>query len=104
MNTPEQMRDSGWRRQPMGKYPSYTRFYWGSTALGMAVGITWTIAMTTTLAQRHFTYTHAIMFLYGISIVGFIQQGWMLYRWGRQLKRDEAELEKTRVILMGKKP
>lgn len=104
MSKPEQMRDSGWRRQPMRTYPSYTRFYWGTLGLGMAVGITWTISMTTTIAQRHITKLHAIIFLYTVSILCLIAQGWMLHRWGRQLKRDEAELEKTRIILMGKKP
>jgi hypothetical protein len=78
--------------QPPQNYPSYTRFYVGAFAIGMAVGITWTLFVTGVYAQRFITKTHAIELLYGIALVALAQQAWMLRRWGRVLKQRNAEL------------
>jgi hypothetical protein len=74
-------------------YPSRFRYYFGATGLGMAVGITWTIAMTSKFAQRSITPVHAYMFLYGLSIFFFGLQSHMLYRWNKALKKHRIELD-----------
>jgi hypothetical protein len=74
-------------------YPSRFRYYFGATGLGMGVGITWTIAMTSKFAQRSITPAHAYMVLYGISIFFFGLQMHMLYRWNKALKKHRIELD-----------
>jgi hypothetical protein len=89
-------------RMPVRPYPSPYRFYTGSIGLGMAVGITWTLAMTNNVAQHYITKAHAVAALYGISFLLFAAQGWMLRRWRKRLERDRAELVKMAVVLMEK--
>ena len=81
------------KKTPM-PYPSTTRWFMGTTGIGGACGITWTLLLTGTYAQRYITKTHAIESLYALAFLLMFAQLWMLYRWGRRLKRDTAELQK----------
>lgn len=78
---------------PPSLYPGRFRYYFGATGLGMALGITWTIAMTTKATQRYITPEHAYMVLYGASGFFFGLQAQMLYRWNKALKKRRAELD-----------
>lgn len=82
------------KSDPPLMYPSPYRFYSGAVGLGIGCGITWTLALTNGPAQRYITKTHAIILLYGVVLFLFVWQAWMLYRWGKRLKQDRAELEK----------
>ena len=72
------------KKTPM-PYPSTTRWFMGTTGIGGACGITWTLLLTGTYAQRYITKTHAHpQSLYALAFLLMFAQLWMLYRWGRQ--------------------
>jgi hypothetical protein len=65
-------------------YPSMTRFMAGTLGVGLALGVTWTIAMTSDWMQQHITKPHAYMILYAAS--GFLMgmQIRLLHKWRKQ--------------------
>ena len=73
-------------------YPSSVRFMVGTLGIGLALGVTWTIAMTSPWMQLHLSKSHAYMILYATS--GFLMgaQIKLLYKWDKKLKRDKAIL------------
>lgn len=48
-------------------YPSSVRFMVGTLGIGLALGATWTIAMTSDWMMLHLSKAHAYMILYGTS-------------------------------------
>lgn len=74
------------------EYPSKYRFYWGACSLGMGLGITWTLSLTSSGVLRHVSKGYVITFLYGVVAVTFAAQGWMIYRWNKALKKRRAEM------------
>ena len=79
--------------QPPKIYPSPFRFYSGAVGLGIGCGITWTIAATAGATQRYITKAHAIILLYSVAVFLFCWQAWMLYHWGKRLKKVRADLD-----------
>lgn len=79
---------------PPKLYPSVTRYSLGSVGLGISMGIVWTQAMTSPYVQRHITPAHAYAALYSLALLCLVSQAWMLYRWSKRMKHDQAELEK----------
>lgn len=73
-------------------YPSLTRYSLGMLGLGLALGVMWTISMTSPWMQLHLSKPHAYMILYGVS--GFLMgaQIKLLHKWDKKLKRDKAIL------------
>jgi hypothetical protein len=74
------------------EYPSKYRFYFGACALGVGLGISWTLSLTSSGVLRHVSKGYVITFLYGVVAVTFAAQAWMLYRWDRALKKRRAEM------------
>lgn len=80
------------------EYPSKFRFYWGAIGLGFATGITWTAFALSPPVQRHITRTTALASLYGIAVIIFISQLWMLCRWKKQITElDRHDAEKAKL-------
>lgn len=75
-------------------YPNRYRFYTGAIGIGMMLGITWTISMTTANAQRWITKPHAYVILYAVAVFFMVYQGVLLYLWNKRLKRHRAEIDK----------
>ena len=73
-------------------YPSSVRFMVGTLGIGLALGVTWTIAMTSDWMMLHLSKSHAYMILYGTS--GFLigQQIRLLHKWEKLQKRDRQIL------------
>ena len=71
-------------------YPSLTRFSLGTLGMGLALGVTWTISMTSPWMQLHLSKPHAYTILYAVS--GFLMgaQIKLLYKWDKKLRQQRA--------------
>jgi hypothetical protein len=71
-------------------YPSLTRYSLGTLGMGLALGVTWTISMTSPWMQLHLSKPHAYMILYATS--GFLMgvQVKLLYKWEKRVRQQRA--------------
>lgn len=71
-------------------HPSSVRFMVGTLGIGLALGVTWTIAMTSDWMMLHLSKAHAYMILYGTS--GFLMgaQYRLLHKWEKRARLERA--------------
>ena len=80
--------------EPWMLRPSALRFYIGAVAMGMAVGISWTLLLVdSALIQRHISHRHALEILYGFVAVAFVMQTIYLVIESRRLNYQMAKLK-----------